>query len=133
MSDVKHSRDAETFLRESKESAETDPLNAPHPAELALVHAGLASARALREIDTTIRLGFKDISERIKGAPPADMIHLETPNGDPIWFNVRQFRSVTGVPSEPDLTRVDVGGVIHTVKGSVVDVSATIFQVVGSW
>ena len=133
MSDVKHARDAEGYLAEAKDPDTDSHETTPHSVELALVHAELASARALREIDTTIRLGFRDVVERLHGAPPADMIHLETPEGAPVWFNVRQFRSVQGDLTDPARTQVDVGGVVHTVKGSVVDVSAAIFQVVGSW
>lgn len=131
MSDVKHSRDAEAYLREAKEvEAEAEP----HPIDYAAVHANLATARALREIDTTVRLGFKDVGDRMKkGSPPVDLIYLESADDGPIWINTRHVVAVRPDPSNDQQTIIDAIGSVHLVKGNVIDVSATIFQVVNSW
>jgi uncharacterized protein YlzI (FlbEa/FlbD family) len=130
MSDVKHARDAEAHLREAKEQTE----DAPHPAELALVHGVLADSRALREIDTTIRLGLKELTERVKGAPAAQLVLLEQESGH-VWLNAHHIVAIHADDDDPDeQTTVSMSdGTEYAITGSVLDVSASIFQVVGSW
>lgn len=131
MSDVLHSRAAEAILADLQ-NPETPA--AAHDVDVALIHTGLANARALREVDTTIRLGLKDIHERLKGPSPAPMVQFTDTEGSPVWFNVRQFVAVGVDPAQPETqSRIDVEDRSYIVAGNVLDVSARIFQVVGGW
>lgn len=127
MSDVTHSRKAEELLLELKNNPD-----AVDQAEVALLHATLAAPRALREIDTTIRHGFDKVADNIKGPPPTQLVLLEALDGQPLRLNASQL--VTISPYSDETTAVSMtDGHMHVVKGTFVDVSATIFQVVGSW
>lgn len=103
-----------------------------HPIELALVHASLAQARAIRELDTTARQGFEKVAQAIAGA----RIQLATFSGDAgqqVLLNPREVQFIEPDEESPEhFTRLYMSsGRDHVVAGSVVDVSAAIFQLVG--
>jgi hypothetical protein len=129
VSDLTHSRTSEGFLAEAK--AVADP--AVLPIEFALVHANLAIARAIRELDTTVRQGFEKVAQATNGSTRILLAAFRDDGGQAVLVNPREVQFIEPDDDQPEsFTRLYMAsGRDHLVAGEVVDVSATIFQMVG--
>lgn len=128
MSDLVQSRAAEAYLADAKATQDTTD----RPIEFALVHANLAAARAVRELDTTVRQGFEKVAQAIAQAssPRVLLNTFRDVEGNGLVLDVRAVQLIA--PESKHSTRLHMAnGSSHLIAGAAVDVSATIFQLVG--
>jgi hypothetical protein len=126
VSDLTHSRLAETFLTDAKSSHDPAVL----PIEFALVHATLAIARAVRELDTTVRQGFEKVAQSINGTLRVQFGTFMDVAGSEVLLDARAVQVVEEESANSARLYMANGHQV-LVAGAAVDVSATIFQLVG--
>lgn len=123
MSDLTHARKAEACLAK----ADKDESAQPDPMELAYVHSSLAVGRALRELDTSVRLGLAG-----KVSPQRVILQwFLTTDGRDICVNLAALESL-----EPDEAtngvQVNLAGESYSVVGDMQSVAQTVFQAVAA-
>jgi hypothetical protein len=125
VSDLTHAKKAEASLvNVEKNYPSVDPL------DMATIHSALAQGRALREIDTSVRIGLDRVSARAV-RPAVTLQWFLTTDGRDICVNLNALESL-----EPDEASngvsLNLAGESYSVVGDMQSVAATVFQAVGA-